>query len=356
MAIDNPIAVDTSRKHWQTGEMVTDIGIIPQVSTRIDIKDWLGAIKVRLGLQRMDYTIEPGLYAVGSPSDKSHVFVSANYKLSFDNLRRGLEGINCWILVLDTNGINVWCAAGKGTFSANEIIHRIDVTRLSRLVSHRQIIVPQLGASGVAAHEVKRRSSFRVVYGPVRARDISDFLNAGMKTSLSMRQVNFNINDRLAVAPLELIQWGRYFFFIAIALFFLTGLNSTGYVFPGADGGREVLLLLIAFITNGIFVPMLLPWLPGRALSLKGMVMGLIIAAGLVIIGLIPSDGVAGKLEVAAWVLLIPTIGSFLAMNFTGSTPYTSLSGVKREMRFAVPLQIIFAITGLILWMVARFF
>jgi len=65
---------------------------------------------------RMSYAISPGLYAVGNPTKESDVFVSANYKLSFDVLRRELKGFNAWILVLDTKGINVWCAAGKGTF------------------------------------------------------------------------------------------------------------------------------------------------------------------------------------------------------------------------------------------------
>jgi len=42
-------------------------------------------------------------------------------------------------------------------------------------------------------------------------------------------------------------------------------------------------------------------------------------------------------------------------MNFTGSSTYTSLSGVKQEMRMAVPLQIVTGATGLIVWMVSRF-
>jgi hypothetical protein len=304
----------------------------------------------------MRYAVEPGLYAVGSPTAESPVFVSANYKLSFDHLRRELEGIDGWIMVIDTKGINVWCAAGKGTFGTEEIVHRIEITQLSEIVNHRRIIVPQLGAPGVAAHEVRRRSSFHVIYGPVRARDIPEFLDAGMKTSPDMRRVLFNIGDRLVLVPLELVSWGRYAFFIALILFLLTGLNQNGYVFPGLAGGREVLLLLLAFVAGGALVPVFLPWLPGRALSWKGMVMGLLLAAVLVIVGLIPSAQIAGQLETAAWVLLMPAIGAFMAMNFTGATTYTSLSGVKKEMRFAVPSQIVAAVLGFALWMIARFF
>jgi len=304
----------------------------------------------------MNYTVEPGLYAVGEPTSESPVFVSANYKLSFDHLRREFTGINGWIMVIDTKGINVWCAAGKGTFGTDEIIHRIEVTQLDEVVNHRQIILPQLGAPGVAAHEVRRQSSFRVIYGPVRARDIPEFLSNGMKATPEMRQVHFNMGDRLVLVPLELILWGRYTFFIGLGLFLLAGLNRNGYSFPGLAGSLEVLLVFLAVIIPGILVPALLPWLPGKALSWKGMVIGLLLVVTLVILKVIPSTQVAGRLEVAAWVLLMPAIGAFIAMNYTGTTTYTSLSGVKKEMRFAVPSQIISVTLGFGLWLTARFF
>lgn len=338
------------------GEVNTPVGIIPRVATHLNAVDRMGAVRVRIGLQRMRYMVEPGLYAVGVPTAESPVFVSANYKLSFDHLRRELTGIDGWIMVIDTKGINVWCAAGKGTFGTDEIIHRIEITRLSEVVNHRQIILPQLSAPGVAAREVKRRSSFRVIYGPVRARDIPEFLDASMKTSPEMRRVLFNIGDRLVLVPLELIQWGRYTFFIAAGLFLLAGLSRQGYTFPGLAGGREVLLLFLALLVTGTFVPAFLPWLPGRALSWKGMIIGLLLAVVLVIVGVIPSTQIAGRLETAAWMLLMPAIGAFIAMNYTGTTTYTSLSGVKKEMRFAVPSQIVFATLGFALWMTARFF
>jgi CO dehydrogenase/acetyl-CoA synthase delta subunit len=343
-------------KSWIIGKVDSPVGHIPKVATCLNIADRLGTIKVRAGLQRMHYMVEPGLYAVGEPTAESPVFVSANYKLSFDHLRCELKRIDGWIMVIDTKGINVWCAAGKGTFGTEEIIRRIEITRLGEIVSRRQIIVPQLGAPGIAAHEVKRRSSFRVIYGPVRARDIPEFLKAGMTASPEMRRVFFNIGDRFVLTPLEIVQWSPYAFILALVFFFLTGISRNGYVFPGFAGGREVLILFLAFITGSALVPILLPWLPGRALSLKGMELALLLSAVLVLVGLIPSIGTAGQLETAAWVLLMPAIGAFLAMNFTGSTTYTSLSGVRKEMRFAVPSQIIVAVFGFSLWTIARFF
>jgi acetyl-CoA decarbonylase/synthase complex subunit gamma len=42
-------------------------------------------------------------------------------------------------------------------------------------------------------------------------------------------------------------------------------------------------------------------------------------------------------------------------MNFTGASTYTSLSGVKKEMKWAVPLEIVGGVVGLVLWLGSRF-
>jgi hypothetical protein len=75
---------------------------VPEVATELTFTDLLGACKARLGIGRMDYAVKPGLYAVGKPDAASDVLVSANYKLTFDTLRKNLAGLNCWLLLLDT--------------------------------------------------------------------------------------------------------------------------------------------------------------------------------------------------------------------------------------------------------------
>ena len=100
----------------------TPAGSVPQVSGELTGADHWGEIRVRWGVRRMHYMVEPGLYALGKPDDTSPVLVSANYKLSFDKLRSAMAGRDVWILVLETDGINVWCAAGKGTFSTMELV------------------------------------------------------------------------------------------------------------------------------------------------------------------------------------------------------------------------------------------
>ena len=325
---------------------------IPRVSTDLSRADRFGDLKVRLAFGRMRYTVEPGLYAVGEPTAESPVFVSANYRLSFNRLRSRLAGRDGWILVLDTKGINVWCAAGKGTFGTEELVGRIEQVRLGEIVTHRKLILPQLSAPGVSAHAVKQQSGFRVIYGPVRSDDIPAFLDAGMKATEQMRRVEFPLADRAVLIPVELISWGKYVVVAAICLMALAGLNRDGYSakLVVSDGVWSAVILLGGLVAAAVLGPVLLPWLPGRAFSVKGLWIGLAISLGLGLWG--SRSNIPGLIE---WFLMIPALTSFVVMNFTGASTYTSLSGVKREMRIAVPAQLICAVAGVGLWLVARF-
>ena len=342
---------------WITGAVETPVGAVPVISTSLDRADKLGAMRVRLGILRMNYAIPPALYAVGSPSPESPVFVSANYKLSFDALRRELHGMDAWVLVLDTHGINVWCAAGKGTFGTDEIVARINATRLAEVVSHRSVILPQLGGPGTAAHEVKKQTSFKVVFGPVRAADIPAFMEAGKKATPEMRRARFPFRDRIVLVPVELVEYGKHVIPIGALLFLLSGLGRDGYSSARAvmHGSRAVTMLVIAWIGGCVLPPALLPWLPGRAFAAKGAVVGFVLAGATLFLGLAPHSATLTGVELAAWMLLVPATTAFIAMNFTGASTYTSLSGVRREMRFAVPAQVAATVIGLILWVAARF-
>ena len=325
---------------------------IPRVPTELCFADRLGGWIVRLSIRRMKYTVEPGIYAVGNPGSEAVVLVSANYKLSFDTLRKELGGLDAWIIVLDTKGINVWCAAGKGTFGTDEIVHRIGLVELDKIVNHRKIILPQLGALGVAAHEVKKRCGFSVIYGPVRACDIIGFIKAGMKATQQMRQVHFSLYDRLVLTPVEFVMGGKYMIFVMAVLFVLSGFGAGGYSIDLAisHGFRSIANLFAAYLSGAVIAPLLLPWLPGRSFSFKGFSVGLVVA-----IVLFSFKLTGGRFETVAWMFLVPVVSSFLAMNFTGASTYTSLSGVKKEMRVAVPLQVIAALLGMGMWIAGRF-
>jgi len=338
------------------GLIKTPAGDVPQVAAQLQRTDHWGTIKARFGVGRMDYMIDPGLYALGNPDNKSPVLVTANYKMSFDYLRRELSGRNFWILVLDTKGINVWCAAGKGTFGTEELIIRIAFSGLKEIVSHRQLILPQLGAPGVAAHTVKKISGFKVCYGPIRAKDLTAYLDSGMKVTPEMRIMTFPLKDRAVLIPIEFVAAAKPFLIIAPVLFILGGIGGPeGFWTNTVNYGLFAVIALLGAILGGVALnPLLLPYLPGRAFSVKGFSIGVIIALFLLYIWGVNLQTWAGRMESLAWLLIIPAVTGYLAMNFTGCSTYTSLSGVKREMRWALPVQIAASVSGLLIWITSR--
>jgi len=314
---------------WVIGRQSTPGGEAARVAADLGWSDNIGSWRARWGINRMQFMVEPGLYCTGEPDANSPVLVTANYKMSFDRLRRELVGIQAWILVLDTEGVNVWCAAGKGTFGTAELVRRIARVGLDKVVRHRTLILPQLGATGVAAYEVRKRSGFRVIYGPVRAEDLPGFLRAGLKAQPEMRQVRFDIWDRLVLTPTELRAVFTKSWLWALVLVLLAA-HLSGLI---RITTAQVLAYAGAVAVGTILTPALLPWIPGRAFAWKGFLLGLIWA--LVVLSWPGIHDIWADLGV---LLIVPAVSSFLALQFTGASTYTSFSGVIKETRLAVPL------------------
>jgi hypothetical protein len=352
-----PSTLGSIRALWADGVVHTPMGDVPRVKTLLSGRDHLGMLRARWGVGRMGYRVPPGLYAVGDAGAESPVLVSANYKMSFDRLRAVLTGRQAWILVLNTQGINVWCAAGKGTFGTDEIVRRVGSSGLDQIVSHRRLVLPQLGAPGVSAHEVHARCGFRVEYGPVRADDLPSFLDNSMTATPEMRHVHFGLRDRLVLTPVELVMGAGKALLVAAALVLLGGLGPSGYSLAGvrSSGLTGALWVLGAFVGAAVLGPVLLPWLPGRAFSLKGGFLGVAMVVAVAILRWSVPEDLGTCFHMAAWTLIVPALASFVVMNFTGASTFTSLSGVLREMRFALPVQATSAVLGLGLWIAGLF-
>lgn len=315
-------------------------------------KDHLDHLRCRVGGHRMKAAVKPGLYALGSPGIESDVFVTANYKMSFDSLRRALSGMDAWILVLDTKGINVWCAAGKGTFGTEELVKRIFAEKLHERVAHRRLILPQLGAPGVSAPDVRKQTGFRPVYGPVRAADIKAFVSEGYRPAPGMRRVEFGLWDRIVLTPMELRPALKAFFFFAVVILALSGLSPSGISFQSVlSFGAPIIILGIVSIIAGAFItPALLPYVPFRAFAIKGWLAGLVamlIAWPFVVV----PEGLAFA---AMSFLFFPLASSYLALQFTGSTAYTGMSGVARELKFSMPVYAAGALVSSVLFITLK--
>ena len=145
-----------------------------------------------------------------------------------------------------------------------------------------------------------------------------------------MRRMDFPFRDRMAVAPVELVQ--AWPFLPAIVA--LSALASLPFGPGYAPRFLSLILPLLGAVIGGtLLVPALLPVLPFRAFSLKGAALG-------VVIGAVSSLLVRVSFPAAvALTLVISAVTAFLAMNFTGASTYTSQAGAEREVhRGAIPM------------------
>jgi hypothetical protein len=322
---------------------LTDKPQVPKIrvtDSTLTFANRLDHFLARWGWKRESHRVEPGLYRLGNPNPYSPVFASANFTLSFDALRSSLTGLDAWILVLDTKGINVWCAAGKGTFGTEELVRRIGCTGLPGIVRHRKIIVPQLGAPGISWPDVLRKSGFSVEYGPVRAKDLPDYLKTH-KATPAMRRVEFPLKDRLVLTPVEFVHTALPMVIVAALLWFLAG--------PVA-----ALAAVSAVLAGTVLFPVLLPYIPTRDFSTKGLILGLVIAIPFAFsFGTNPMlPGWANAAGAVTALLIIPAVIAYSALNFTGCTTFTSRTGVRKEIFRYVPVMVFMAGAGVILGIV----
>jgi acetyl-CoA decarbonylase/synthase complex subunit gamma len=279
----------------------------------------------------MSYMVPPGLYAIGAPAEADPVLVTANYKMSYDIVRKALAGRNVWLLVLETYGINVWCAAGKGTFGTGELVRRVTESGLAGVVSHRRLTLPILGAPGVAAHQVAQRCGFSISYATIRADDLPEYLDKGMVTTEAMRQLTFTLYERLVLIPLEFVLAIR-----SIAVVGGISLLLAALLWDQAALFQTFCAYLGAVLSGILFGPLLLPWLPGRSFAVKGTITGLLWS----FLFYLMAGGSGWDYTVtAALFLTMPAVSAFYTLNFTGCSTYTSRSGVKKEMRIALPVM-----------------
>lgn len=316
----------------------TPISEVLETTSKITLDNRLDHFLARWGVNRMGHIVNPGLYKLGNPTPDSMVFVSANYTLSFDAVRSALEGNDCYILVLDTKGINVWCAAGKGTFGTDELVRRMAYTGLANVVRHRTLILPQLSAPGISAYEVKRRSGFAVEYGPVRASDLPEYLKT-RKATPEMRKVQFPLKDRVVLTPVEFIHVALPAIIASIVLYFLSG--------PLA-----ALAIITTVLAGTVLFPALLPSIPTHDFSTKGLILGGIIAIPFAVASFTTNFALPfweNVLISFALLLIMPALTAYLALNFTGCTTFTSRTGVKKEIFRYVPVMAFMAGSGILI-------
>jgi len=277
--------------------------------------------------------VRPGLYAVGHPDPDSPVLVTGNFDLTVRRLVRAIDGqVDAWVLVADSSGINVWCAAGGGYFTAEKVIAAVKSSHLEKVVNHHALILPQLCANGVDGWRVREETGWGVHWGPVRAEDIPAFLAARRKKTDAMRWVRFPLKDRLEMVTVTLGFYGLLIL-LPVLLFW-----------------RHLFWPVTASLVSlSYFYAIVHPWLPGRDGLLKSIPLTLITLAGLFAYTTIWNPLPATRLF--NWAVGLTGLSVFIAAELQGMSPL--MRGEQAnwgwEVVIGVALGLIYCLTPLAL-------
>lgn len=279
-------------------------GAIPQLRHRVTLKTVLLDLLSLVNRFIPPYPkIATGLYRVGNPGRESPVLVTGNYELTARRLVRELDGrVDCWLLIANSRGINVWCAAGGGHFTADNVISAIKTGGVQDVVDHHALILPQLCANGVDGWRIRRETGWGVHWGPVRARDVPAYLAAGRVKTDATRWVTFPLRDRLEMTVVSTI-----FFGVLLAIPF-------AIFWPHLLG-----LTLGALVLQALAFGLFLPWIPGR----DGLVKGIFLVAATVL-GVILWGQLAGDWPLTTYInrsLGLGFLAYFIAGEFQGMSP-----------------------------------
>lgn len=235
-----------------------------------------------------------GLQRIGNPDRTSPVLLTCNFHLTVGRLKRVLRGYDAWLLVADSKGVNVWCAAGGDEFNTHSVVSALKTSGIAELVDHRTVILPPLGGPGIRAVEVQGQAGWSVRWGPVRMKDLPRFLERGMQRDEKMKRVTFDWPERLDAG--------------IGSLFPVFLLGAAGFVVFG----RHLLVdyLIIGAATFVIFI-LACPWIPGKRGVTKVLFLNGILAVPLLTTWLVPALD-SGRIRAA----LIMTMAMFLIYGF----------------------------------------
>jgi NAD-dependent dihydropyrimidine dehydrogenase PreA subunit len=252
------------------------------------------------------FSTKTGLRRIGHPGPDSPVFVTSNFDLTVRRVTRALQGLDCYLLVGDSKGINVWCAAGGGIFNAHSVISVLKTSRIAEKVNHRTLILPQLSAPGIDVTRVTRETGWHCKFGPVYAEDIPAYVVARFKKTEAMRRARFPLRERLEMAVM-----------VAGPLSILAGIPVAIFSLQSLPGAMALIwsfaLLLFAFYHQAMRT------VPGSIGLAKTLALGLVGAAGVGAYGLTVGGWTLGA--VVGWSLGILGVALALGFDLDGATP-----------------------------------
>jgi NAD-dependent dihydropyrimidine dehydrogenase PreA subunit len=292
---------------------------------------WVSVIQTLLRV--LPFPSRTGMRRIGRPGRDSPVFLTCNFGLTVERVERALAGLDAYLLVANSRGVNVWCAATGGLLSNHDVVSVLKTSGIEERVDHRHVILPQLAATGIEGKAVREKAGWRIVWGPVEADDIPAFLDRGLETDQAMRTVGFPWRRRLEMAvtwafPISLLSLLMLPFSVGAALS-LAGLVWALSLliflsFPLYEGrlhgaGKNVGFVFFDFGQRGL--PLLL-WL------------GFMLALG----GYTALNGDFSWMLALRWGLASLVVLLLIGLDLTGSTPVYK-SGLHADRLLSIALD-----------------
>jgi ferredoxin len=285
-------------------------------------------------LRMLPLPCKTGLIEIGTPDRHSPVLLTCNYHLTVERVKRSLRSLDCYLLIANSRGVNVWCAATGGVFTHHDVISALKTSGIEDLVDHHEVILPQLAATGIEARRMRQATGWEVIWGPVYAKDIPAFLEARRQKTAALRQVTFSLSQRIemavawafpisaiaalvlaffwraAVVPLVLVVWGIALLAFAAYPLYARWLNTK----------RERVGLIVFDFGRG-----------GLQLILWGVCL-------LVLVALAVSPAPFSWGDVLRWGLATLVVVLIVSIDLSGSTPVLK-SGLHPDRLFKVTLD-----------------
>jgi hypothetical protein len=308
------------------------------------IKEFFSIAIAGIAFPGFNLNVKPGLYPVGHPGEDSPVLVTSNYFVTQQRVITSLQRqkIDAWLLIINTEGVNVWCSSAGRHFTAEKVFDQIEESDLIEAVNHRNLILPQLSAAGVD-HSILTNAEWKVEFGPIEIDDLGEYIRNDHTKSPKMSRVGFPLQKRIE----NTLSHNVFISLILIPLILGIAIlaQPLGFLLqPWSDWLQSNLLFLLFYIwIFGTLFGVLYPKIPFNSGFLKGTILSVILAPICVLLFFNSSP-----LDITFGTGTLLLYGITIGTDFDGFTPYWGTDFILKDL-ILLAGAVILIILGLIL-------
>ncbi|MHA1925160.1 MAG: hypothetical protein ACXABV_03925 [Candidatus Thorarchaeota archaeon] len=296
-------------------------------------------------------TSEQGLFAFNGADSSSPVLVTTDYYMTVFRVTEAIEqqSLKCHLLVVDGQGINVWCGSRGDNVNTDSVLDAISSTSLENVVSHRNLVLPQLAASSVSK-AVLADNGWKAIFGPAEIEDIGDFINNDYKKSQEQSIVTFDIHRRLEYSIGNLF-FETTMFLILTPIFLVLGLLGGVFLSWQSYWMANLLLIIVGAWILGTIMAIADPLMPTSSGYVRGAIIGILaLIVWKMSLLFLSTLSIAAVPYEWAWLdtngLTILGLSLFVGFNWGGSTPQLGEDQMFRDISAGIGSLVVLFVLG----------